>query len=79
MLEEMSISGVSIDIKDARSETSNIKPEADVPNDEISDSAEVMHCCKCHCWLVQWCCVSSWSITVCIVGVGMVTAEATER
>ena len=78
MSEEMLISGVSIDIKDARSETSNMKSETDVPDDEISDSAEAMCCCKHHCWLMQWCYVSSWSITVHIVGVGMVTAVETE-
>ena len=49
MSEETSISGVSIDINDARSETSDIKSEADVPDDEISDTAEVMRCCKRRC------------------------------
>lgn len=49
MSEETSISGVSIDIKDARSETSDIKSEADVPDDEISDSAEAMRCRKRCC------------------------------
>ena len=72
MLEEMSISGVLIDIEDARSETSDIKSEADVPDDEISDSAEAMRCRKRCCWLVRWCCVSSLSITVRIDGVGIV-------
>ena len=51
--EETLISGVLIDIKDARSETSDIKSEADIPDDEISDSAEAMGCYKwCH-WFVQ--------------------------
>ena len=55
MSEETSISGVLINIKDARSETSDIKSEADsdVPDDEISDSAEAMHCRKRCCWLVR--------------------------
>ena len=54
MSEETSISGVSIDIKDAMSETSDIKLEADsdIPDDEISDSAEAMRCRKRCCWLV---------------------------
>ena len=76
--EETLILGVSIDIKEARSdsETSDIKSEADVPNEEISDSAEAMCCQKHRCWLklVWWCSVSSWSITVRIDGVGILVA-----
>lgn len=47
MSEETSTSGVSIEIKDAGSETSDIMSEADVPDDEMSDSAEAMRCRKC--------------------------------
>ena len=75
MLEETSISSVSIDIKDARSETSDIKSEVDVPDDEISDSAEAMRCWKRCCWLVGWCCESSLSITVRIDGVGILVTS----
>ena len=71
MLDETSISGVSMEIGDARLETSDIKSEVDVPDDETSDSAEAMNCWKCHHWIVQWCSISSWSITVHIIGVGM--------
>ena len=71
MSEEISILGVSMEIKDARSETSDIKSEADVPDDEISESAEAMCWQKHCCWLMQWCSVSSLSITVHIVGIGI--------
>ena len=43
MLEETSISGVSIGIGDS-SETSDIRSEANVPNEEMSESTEDMHC-----------------------------------
>jgi hypothetical protein len=71
MSDETSISGVSMEIGDARSETSDIESEVDVPDNETSDSAEVMNCWKCHCWIVRWCSISSWSITVRIIGVGI--------
>ena len=71
MLDETSISGVSMEIGNARSETSDIESEVDVSDDETSDSAEVMNCWKCHRWIVRWCSMSSWSITVRIVGVGI--------
>jgi hypothetical protein len=67
--DETSTSGVSMDIKDARSETSDI--ESEVPDDETSDSAEAMCCRNRCCWLLLWCSASSWSITVRIVGVGI--------
>jgi hypothetical protein len=67
--DETSTLGVLMDIKDARSETSDI--ESEVPDDETSDSVEAMRCWN-HCrWLVLWCSASSWSITVRIVGVGI--------
>ena len=65
MSEETSMSGVSINIGDS-SETPDIKSEADVLDEEMSESTEDM-CC----WLVQWCSVSSCSIMVCMVGVGI--------
>ena len=72
MSDEMLISGVSMEIGDARSEPSDIKSEVDVPDDETSDSAEAMNCWKCCRWTVRRCSISSWSITVRIVGVGIV-------
>jgi hypothetical protein len=71
MSDETLISGVSMEIGDARSETSDIESEVDVPDDETSDSAEAMNCWKCHHWIVRQCSISSWSITVRIVGVGI--------
>jgi hypothetical protein len=71
VLDEMLILGVSMDIRDARSETLDIESEVDVPNDETSNSAEAMHCQKCCHWLVWQYSASFWSITVCIIGVGI--------
>ena len=53
MSDETLILGVSIDIKDARSETSDIESEIDVPDDRTSESAEAMHCRK-HCRWLAW-------------------------
>ena len=69
--DETSISGVSMEIGDARSQTSDIESEVDVPDYRTSDSAEVMNCWKCHRWIMWWCSISSCSITVHIVGVGI--------
>ena len=70
ILEETLISGVLINI---RSETSDTKSEVDVPDEETLDSTEVMHFQKHWHWLMWWCSVSSWSITVPIIGVGIRT------
>ena len=75
MLEETLISGILMDIKDMGSETSDIKSEADVSDDEISDTAEAIHCHRHCCWLVWWCSVSFWSIIVHIVGVGILVTS----
>ena len=45
MSEETLISGISINIGDS-SETSDIKSEADVPDEEMSESTEDMCCWK---------------------------------
>ena len=71
MSDETLISGTSMEIRDARLETSDTKSEVDVPDDKTSDSAEAMNCWKCHPWIVWWCSISSWSITVQIIGVGI--------
>ena len=71
MLDETLISGVLMEIRDERLEPSDIESEVDIPDDETSDSAEVINCWKCCRWTVWQCSISSWSITMRIVGVGI--------
>jgi hypothetical protein len=70
--DEMLMSGVSMDIREARSENKDIVSESDMPDDERSESAEAARVRNRRCWVVWWCSASSWSITVRIVGVGIV-------
>ena len=68
MSDEMLILGVSIDIRDVRSENKDIDSESD---DKTSESAEATRSWNRCRWVVWWCCVSSWSITVRMECVGM--------
>ena len=69
-------SGVSMDIREAAlaSETTDI--ESEVPDDEISESAEATHSRNRCCRVLLWCSLSSSSITVHMVGVGIVFDNA---
>ena len=49
--EEMLISGVSMEIREPKSEHKEIKSE--LSDSEISDRAELIHSCNCHLCVTQ--------------------------